>query len=442
MSTSKGSVRQRHTARCPRDPEGKGYAPHKCRGTWWWVLNLSPDPMTGKRRQPSKSGFRTKSEAESDLAKARERLGVTGGRSEGLPTGDWLDQWLASLHSKSPTTYARYEGIVRLHLKPLIGNVPLVQLAPDHIDALLATVGEPEYVAEGLDDRHRKRAKQQSSASVNRIFACLRRALSVAAKRRLITWNPALAVDPPTEVNAEGVAWTPQEAAFFLDGLDDDRLAPAWHVALVSGARRAELCGARWDLLDLEAAIWFIKTTTVQVGGKVHHKDAKSQAGMRAVYLDAETVTVLRGHRKRQLAERLAATGTWTDTGLVFVNADGTAIKPDKLSRAWKQTCAAAVARQAREAAAAGVRLTADEKFPAIKLHETRHTSNTIARLYAKVDQTVLRERMGHTEDVTNGRYTHGHPALHRQAADDIAAQLQQHRRRRPAGGQQGAAGL
>jgi len=423
--SSRGTVRQRHTTKCPKGLDGKGWVDHKCRGRWWWVLDLGPDPMTGKRRQPSKSGFATKRDAEADLAAARDRLGVTGGRSEALTTGDWLDKWLTSLHAKSPTTYARYEGIVRLHLKPHLGHVRLVELAPEHIDELLATVGAPDYVASGLDARHRKRATQQSSASVVRIFACLRRALTVAAKRRLIVWNPALAVEPPVEINAEGVAWTPEQAAFFLDGLDDDLFAPAWHLALLTGARRAEVCGAQWDLVDLDKGVWIINTTTVQVGGKIHQKEAKSQAGMRAVYLDAETVAILRAHRTRQAAALL-------ETGRrpvhLFADAVGAAVKPDAFSRAWKKAVKAALLRQAPQAGV-GRRAEAADALPSIKLHETRHTANTIARLYAKVDPAVLLQRMGHTEDTTNARYTHGHAGLHRQAAEDIAAVVRKYRR-------------
>jgi len=412
--SSQGSVRQRHTARCPVDPAG-GYAPHRCRGTWWWVLDLGPDPLTGKRRQPSKSGFATRRQAQTDLAAARATLAVTGGRGAGLTVGAWLDDWLASLHSASPTTTARYEGILRLHIKPILGQLLLADLAPEHVDGLLRTVASPGYVSPGLDPRHQLTAGPQSSASVKRIFAVLRRALVVAARRRLIPWNPAAAVEPPEERNKPGTAWTPEEAGRFLDNAHGERLGAAWRLALTTGARRAELCGATWDRLDLVAAVWRIDIAVVQVGSTLHEKNPKTRRGTRLVSLDAETITALRIHRDRQDEERATAAcaDLWKETGRVFTCPDGLGIAPDGLSRAWR----AAVRRAQKE----------HPDLPTVRLHDARHTANTLARLYAGLDPKVLLERMGHTADPTNQRYTHVHEGVHRQAAEAIAYVLRPH---------------
>ncbi len=412
--SSQGSVRQRHNARCPVDPAG-GYAPHRCRGTWWWVLDLGPDPVTGKRRQPSRSGFATRREAHVDLAAARAVLAVTGGRGAGLTVGAWLDDWLASLHTASPTTIARYEGILRLHVKPILGQHLLADLAPEHVDRLLRTVASPGYVAPGLDRRHRATAGPQSSASVKRIFAVLRRALVVAARRRLIPWNPAAAVEPPEETNKPGTAWTPGQAGRFLDSTRSDRLRAAWRLALTTGARRAELCGATWDRIDLAAAVWRIDIAVVQVGSSLHEKSPKTRQGARLVALDADTIAALTLHRQRQADERVAAiaAGGWQETGRVFADPSGLGVRPGALSSAWR----ASVLRARRE----------HPDLPVVRLHDARHTANTLARLYAGLDPKVLLERMGHTGDPTNQRYTHVHEGVHRQAAEAIADVLRPH---------------
>jgi hypothetical protein len=76
-----------------------------------------------------------------------DRFVVTNGRSENLTVGAYLQRWLTSQHNLTDATRARYEGIVRLHLIPLLGGIRLVDLDPDHIDGLLDTLGDPNYVA-------------------------------------------------------------------------------------------------------------------------------------------------------------------------------------------------------------------------------------------------------------------------------------------------------
>lgn len=401
--TSKGSVRQRHSRRCPSTT-------HKCHGPWYWHVDLGVDPVTGKRLRQTKSGYRTRRDAQEALDQFTAQMAITGGRSQGLTVGRWLDQWLASLHRVSPTTMARYEGIVRLHLKPLIGHLMLVDLSPEDIDSLLiARISQPTYRPEGRQGNRYANQSGLTSAGVNRIFGVLRASLGIAAKRRLITWNPAIAVEPPKETNKPGVAWTPAEAAAFLDCVATDRLYALWHLVLLTGTRRGELCGLRWDYLDLENRVWYVKTARVQVRGTIFEKAPKSKAGTRTIYLDQETVEVLKAHRIRQTEERLAAGPAWIDSGYVFVQPDGRPLSPEVVSRTWRD-------------------LVGQSDLPNARLHDGRHTSTTTAIIYAGLPEQVMIERVGHAKVETNRRYQQVHEPVHRNAAEAIAAQYRRHR--------------
>lgn len=412
--TARGSVHQRHTRRCPRPEDGsRGYAEHKCRGPWAWHLDLGDDPVTGKRVQRTGSGYVTMREAATALEVARARLAITGGRSEGMTVGAWLDSWLTSLHTASPTTIARYESTIRLHLRPLLGGLQLAVLAPEDIDRLIAVVSDPVYAPSGRTSARYASQQGLSSASINRIYDTLRSALAVATRRRLIPWNPASVVTPPPERNQRGTAWTPAEAAQFLDASTGHRLYAAWHLVLLAGARRGEIAGATWDAVDLDGKVWSLETARVQVGGTVYEKSPKTAAGTRRVYLDAETVQVLRGHRRRQAEERLAAGPGWEDSGRLFVTRIGTPIPPGSLTASWRAACLAA-------------------GLPVIRLHDGRHTSVTAASEHSGVSDQVLIERVGHSQVTTNRRYRHVHEESHRQAAERIAETYRQYRRPGP----------
>lgn len=64
-------------------------------GGWGYRVDLGPGPSTGKRRQTSKQGFRTKRQAELAMQEiiGAARDGVVPNRS-GRALGDFLDEWL------------------------------------------------------------------------------------------------------------------------------------------------------------------------------------------------------------------------------------------------------------------------------------------------------------------------------------------------------------
>lgn len=64
-------------------------------------------------------------------------------------------------------------------------------------------------------------------------------------------------------------AWSEEQARQFLADTRDDELAVAWALLLTRGLRRGELCGLRWEAIDLESGTASIVRTLVVVDGKV-----------------------------------------------------------------------------------------------------------------------------------------------------------------------------
>jgi integrase len=112
---------------------------------------------------------------------------------------------------------------------------------------------------------------------------------------------------------------------------------------------------------------------------------------------------VLRAHRKRQAAERLAWGPASRDSGHVFCREDGVPYAPDYVTRAFRE----AVARA---------------ELPRIRLHDLRHTWASLA-LAAGVNPKVVSERLGHaTVSFTLDTYSHVMPGLQEDAAERVAA--------------------
>jgi hypothetical protein len=95
-------------------------------------------------------------------------------------------------------------------------------------------------------------------------------------------------------------------------------------------------------------------------GAGTAESEVKSEASDATVAIDADTVTVMRGWRRTQLAEQLHMGELWTDTGLVFTLEDGTGYHPDRLTDIFEW-----------EAFLAGL--------PPIRFHDLRHCAASIA---------------------------------------------------------------
>jgi hypothetical protein len=46
--------------------------------------------------------------------------------------------------------------------------------------------------------------------------------------------------------------WSAKQLGGFLESVKDDRLAPLWRMLAMTGMRRGEACGLRWEDVDLE----------------------------------------------------------------------------------------------------------------------------------------------------------------------------------------------
>ncbi|MGH3564292.1 MAG: tyrosine-type recombinase/integrase [Mycobacterium sp.] len=366
-------------------------------------------------------------------------------RRDKLTLGAFLAEWLDSRRVR-PNTLDGY----RAALKPVIdhlGTVPLQHLDTPHLDELvtlrltgepvsqrakrgrrsaevlaylrarpagagyselLNTFGEPgikaldrlvssgdvlrprraRYVARLPSEPDRpKVAGGVSNRTVCTMLTVLSQALTTAMKRGLVARNVAQLVDRPAIEHREMSTWTPQQVERFRDHVRSDRLYACWLLTL-AGWRRSEVLGLAWSAVDFDAGTVSVAQGRVIVRGAGTATGApKSERSRRTLPMPADVMAALRTLNAQQKRERVALGPAWIDTGLIAINEDGSPIRPETYSKAFRRHCAAA-----------GV--------PAIRLHDTRHTAAT-RMLDSGTTVSAAARWLGHDPAMTLRVYGH-----------------------------------
>ncbi len=396
-----------------RDPNGR---------TWSYLLSLGADPETGKRRQTRKRGFDTKKQAEEAL---QDRLAeVRRGEvviDRNLTVGAYLDQWLAAKVAAGlrPTTANSYRQHIDRYLRPHLGRIKLRDLRGTHIEAMLAEIAKPPAkpaAGAKIPKGAKRNPKQLSPATQRRVHATLRSALGSAKRKRLVAFNAAENLELPQARRPVVRPWEAEELGRFLDHAQGDRMAPVFEVAAMTGLRRGELVGLRWEDIDLMRGVVIVRQQVVEVDGSgvecqfcggEHRgyrfgppKTASGEA--RRVDLDRGTVGVLLSQQLRQGTERDQWGEAYNDHGLVFAREDGSPMPPSDVTTAFYRLTDAAGLRR-------------------VRLHDLRHGQASLM-LAAGVPIAVVSKRLGHSSiAITSDTYSHLLEGVGQQAAEAAA---------------------
>jgi len=327
----------------------------------------------------------------------RDKLtGALRAHQQGLPLAGerqkvdaFLARWLDEVARPKvrPSTFRSYESLVRIHIAPALGHVPLAKLTPQDVNALLS-----QKLVGGLSPRR-----------VQLIRIVLHMALKQATRWGLLPRNVAGLVDSPKVERREVQPLNPDEARAFLASVAGDRLEAVYFVALALGLRQGEALGLRWADVDLESGSAVVTASLQRIAGKLERVATKTKQSRRTAALPSIVIDALRRHRVRQMQERLVAGSRWVETGLVFTTTRGTPIDGRSVYRRFQ----AALAR-------AGLRR--------VRFHDLRHSFASLL-IAQGIHPKVLQASLGHaTIGVTMDTYGHLFADAQRDAATKMNA--------------------
>lgn len=289
-------------------------------------------------------------------------------------------------------TLRRYKEIVRLHIVPELGRVPVARLTPQHVEKMLAAVA----------------AKGASASSVNHCRGLLRNALQAAMKHSLVGRNVAALADARSVPAREVRVLTPYDARRILEAVKGDRLEALFTVSLALGLRQSEVLGLRWSDLNIDASTVSIQRTLQRLHGAFAFYPPKSGKSRRTIPMPVPVATALQRHMKRQLQERIALGAAWEAErcgGLVFTDEEGNPLSCYHVSGRFHKL----------------IRMAG---LPPMRYHDLRHGAASIMAAQG-VSARVAMEILGHAQiSTTMNIYTHIAPELQKEAAERVAGAL------------------
>lgn len=365
-------------------------------GRWFGSVVVPNERGELKRKTVSaktKDGARQKLKV---LIEEQERQAAQGlpPIDKSVTVSELLDRWhKVIVATRRETTAINYRYVIDGHLVGFVlpqgrtlGSKKLALLSFDDVDALLEA----------------KRKAGLAPSTRRLIRSVLVQAINQAIKWRVVTRNEAAMSTPVSIPRSASRSMTAAQARRLMKAFREMPMGYLFMLMLVTGVRRGEALGLRWEDVDLKKGVISIRQQVQRIDGELKATEVKTDKSRRSINLSKSMVQELRAHKAAQTKERLES-AIWHDTGYVFTSNVGTPLDPRNMAKRFLSACRKA-------------------KIGTWHPHELRHTAASLM-LANGVPLQVVSEILGHASiRITSDVYGHVLAPQRQEAAETMAS--------------------
>ncbi|WHZ03389.1 site-specific integrase [Neobacillus sp. YX16] len=299
-------------------------AKFKQRGkTWTYYVYLGIDPLTKKRIEVSKGGFKTQKDAKAAarLVELQKDNG-TFTKESNMPFETFAHDWLKSYtRSGVKVSSVRARGKEMKHFISVWGPYPISKITKKMYEERILELNE-KYSHNYMDGIH----------------ACGRMIFRKAVTQGLMKINPTedfripkkqLTVEELEKEEEDIIFLEKEELAHFLkltksDGLEMDQII--FSVLSYTGVRIGELLALKWtDFDDNQGTLRITKTLYNPTNNfeKYELLTPKTSGSVRTISIDEMLIGMFKKHRIRQIEIKLKNRIIYQDNGFIFAREDG-----------------------------------------------------------------------------------------------------------------------
>lgn len=288
-----------------------------------------------------------------------------------MKLSQFLDEWLANKKIEvRPKTLSGYAQVLRLYVKPYIGEFLLKEITCKEINNMNIQLKNKNY----------------SSYTIKHANAALKASLNYAKSEKYIKTSPYEDGVKTIELEEKEVEiLEDNEIKKFYQAIKGTRFESAYVLMLSSGLRPGEVLALTWDNVYIEKKEIFITEGIQRIKKYEPNKNNKSELvfgppktkkSVRIIYLTDRAVESLKRHKEKHDKQIEFLCKERVNRNLLFYTYSGTPIDPKNLYRDFKK-------------------ILRENNITEIKLHALRHTFATVA-LEAGVPMKSIQAYLGH----------------------------------------------
>ncbi|MGD7007576.1 tyrosine-type recombinase/integrase [Metabacillus sp. 84] len=336
-------------------------------GKWSFTVDVGRDPLSGKRKQVTRGGFKLKKDAAEAAAQVAQEF---KNKKPGSLTFEELYGLLLRSNESKQSTISQRNYIVKAHIIPYFGKKKIDKVKPMDVEGFI----------------HWLKGKGLKQNSIFNIRGYLMAIFNKAVELELLDRNPVTHIKVRKE-KSKKMAWTVQEAQVFLSEVQDRSIYwPVYYFALYCGMRIGEIAALQWK--DINNGMVSIERTAAQVDGRWIIQTPKTEGSVREVPLNDSLMHVITEWEKEKKNDWL------------FPGKDQFII-PNTIRNDF-------------------YRLIEEIGMPKIKFHDLRATHITML-LDAGVPVHIVSKRVGHSDiSMTLNVYSRVHDDKLKESSDMI----------------------
>lgn len=280
------------------------------------------------------------------------------------------------------STIKRYRELTS-RIYPAIGHIKLCDLRVSHLNDFYTALSK-----EGTNIRTGGKLSAKTIIEHHRLISTV---LEQAFKERLIVFNISRQAQLPRTEKREVNYFQPEQIEQIRNALANE---PAmWkmltHLLLITGARRGEILGLKWDKVEFNKNRIYICNNVLYSSDKGIYEDTpKTEKSKRYIVLPSETIKELKEYKVIQGKEFLKQGIPQLKNGFVFSQYNGKPLHPDSVTTYLN-------------------RLSKKYNLPHLNAHAFRHTMASLL-YFNGVDSVSISQRLGHAQVSTTANiYAH-----------------------------------